>query len=376
MSAYLRIAAFWIAAATGPWLLQGCGEESQTVTPSDTSRPVKTLLIAGATGAGVRNFPARIDAAQRADLAFRVSGTVAELLVKEGDRVAAGQLVARLEPKDFQIVVNDRQATFDNAKKNYDRAKGLVESGAISRMDFDRLEAEFKSARAALEAARQDLAYTELAAPFGGVIAKRQIQQFEEVQAKQAIVTLQNVDQLEVKFDIPEALVRRLRAGDNRPAAREGAVVAVSFDGMPGRSFPLTFKEVATKADAKTQTFEVTYTMQQPEQHTVLPGMTANVMVDLSAYLDETASYQVPVSAVVGDYKLDPQVWVVDPDSLTTRAQPVQVGRMSGASIEVTAGLKPGMRIVTAGAAFVSPGMKVSLMPEREQAEPRASDPL
>ena len=192
-------------------LLAGCGEEPAPEV-RDVTRPVKTLLIEAPESGGVRNFPARIDAGHKAELAFRVQGKVQEVLVKEGERVAEGQELAKLDPKDFQIVVNDRQATFDNAKKNFNRAKGLIEKGHISKMDYDRLEAEFKNARAALESARQDLEYTNLNAPFAGTIAKRHIERFEEVQAKQTVLSLQHVQQLEVKFDVPESIIRGIRA--------------------------------------------------------------------------------------------------------------------------------------------------------------------
>ena len=81
-----------------------------------------------------------------------------------------------------------------------------------------------------------------------------------------------------------------------------------------------------------------------------------------------------PVSAVVGDYKLDPQVWTVDEASMTVSPQPVKVGRLLGDGIEVLEGLEPGARVVTAGTPFLVEGMQVRLMPELEQAEPRPED--
>jgi RND family efflux transporter MFP subunit len=353
----------------------GCAE-TEPPPVADVARPVKTIVVAGVDGNGTRNFPARIEAAQRADLAFRVSGTVQELPVKEGDKLKDGDLVARLDPKDYQIVVNDRRAAFSNAKKNYDRGKELVGAGNISKMDFDRLEAEFKSAQAALETAMQDLAYTELKAPFGGMIANRLVQRFEEVQAKQAIVVLQNVEQLEVKFDVPESIIRGLRASraqEDEPA-REAVRVSASFVDQPGRQYPLVFKEISTKADAKTQTFQATYLMDQWQKGVVLPGMTASVTVDFAGYIDTAMLVIVPVSAVIGDYKLDPQVWAVDEASMTVSPRTVKVGRMSGDGIEVLEGLEPGTRIVTAGTPFLVDGMEVRLLPDIEQAEPRPED--
>jgi len=359
---------------TTPLLLGACAEQEQVEVPEPV-RPVKTMLIEAPETGGVRNFPARIDANRKAELAFRVPGKVQELLVKEGDQVTEDQEVAKLDPTDFQIVVNDRQATFSAANNNFKRAKGLIKDGFISQMDYDRLEAEFRNASAALKTARQDLAYTSLKAPFTGSIAKRHIQRFEEVQAKQSVLSLQNVQLLEVKFDIPESIVRGIRASEERGDVRDRLRIFATFEDLPGREFPLSFKEVATKADPKTQTFEVTYTMEQLSDATVLPGMTATATADFSELVAQVVVYAVPVSAVVGDYKMDPRVWAVDKESMAVKPQPVKVGRMLGDSIEVLDGLEPGSRIVTAGTPFLVEGMKVTLMPTPEQAEPRSDDP-
>jgi RND family efflux transporter MFP subunit len=357
-----------------PLLLTACGGEPEAEAEPDLVRPVKTIVIGDASAAGTRNFPARIAAAQRADVAFRVPGTVQELAFQQGDRVEKGDTVARLDPKDYQIVVNDRTATLENAKANWDRAQDLIKQGYISKMDYDRLQAEFRIATAALETAQQDLTYTELPAPFAGMVALRHVEQFEEVQAKEPVYTLQNVGALEVRFDVPESIIRGIR-GDTEAGERSSRVdVNASFVDLPGKTFPLTFKEIATRADASTQTFEATYVMDQVEDATILPGMTANVVVDFSRAVDEGMMYTVPVTSVVGDYKLDPRVWIVDEESMTVSPKPVKIGRLLRGSAEVLEGLQPGERIVTAGTPFLVEGMQVLLMPEIEQAEPRPED--
>ncbi len=355
-------------------LLTGCAEPPPPEVV-ETTRPVKTVLIEGPTAGGVRRYPARIDAGSKAELAFRVPGKVQELLVKEGDRVEKDQVVAKLDAKDYQIVVNDRQATYDNALKNFKRAEELIDKGHISKMDYDRLEAESKSARAALDAARQDLSYTELKAPFGGMVARRHIEQFEEVQAKQLVLDLQDVAQLEVKFDVPESQIRALRRekGDDQKL-RDQIPVSVAFDNLPDKSFPLTFREIATKADQQTQTFQVTYTMERVEGTSILPGMTANVTMDLGRFTQTDTVFSVPASAIVGDYKLDPRAWVVDESAMTVQPRAVKVGRLSGRNIDVLDGLSPGERIVVAGTPFLVEGMKVTLLPDLEQAEPRKGE--
>jgi RND family efflux transporter MFP subunit len=351
--------------------LIGCSEPPP-LESVEMVRPVKSYLIESTSNGGIRSFPARIDAGRKAELSFRVSGVLKELPAKEGDLVQEGQLVAALDPTDLQIVLTDRQASYDKAKRNFTRAKELIKKGNISKMDFDRLEAEFKSASAALQAAQQDLNYTRLSAPFTGRIARRYSQNFEEVQAKQTILDLQDTSVLEVKFDVPESLMRGVRK--NGETERDEVEVTASFTDIPGRTFPLTFREISTRADEKTQTFQVTYTMPELENALILPGMTATVTVNMGRYQDNDITHSVPASAIVGDYKLDPQAWVIDQQSMTVQPRSVKVGRLVGEYVEVFEGLNAGDRIVTAGTPFLVEGMKVRLMPQKEQAEQRPED--
>jgi RND family efflux transporter MFP subunit len=351
--------------------LFGCDKPPPPDT-KDVVRPVKSFVVEQPGSSDVRSFPARIGAGRKAELAFRIAGKVTQLSVKEGDHVEKDQLIAALDITDDKIAYNNQKASFDKAKKDYARAQELVKKGYISKMDYDRLEAEFKSSQSALESAQQALNYTKLTAPFKGVIAKRHIEIFEEVQAKQAILDLQDITQLEVKFDVPEGLVRELQPESELADPKRNQVpVSVSFSDLPGKSYPLTFREVSTKADAKTQTFQVTYTMQPVGDITILPGMTATAVVNLSGFLNKSQRYLVPATAIVGDVNLDPKAWVIDEQSMSVKSRKVKIGRLLGSRIEVLEGLKPGERIVSAGTPFLLEAMKVRLLPVREQAEPR-----
>jgi len=359
-------------------VLSACGDKEPPA-PEISSRPVKTFLVAGSEGGSERSFPGRIESSNRAELSFRVAGTVQDILVKEGDLVVEGQLLAKLDPTDYQTVVNDRQATFDNAERNFQRGKELVGDGFISRTEFDRLEANFKTSEAALTAAKQDLAYTELKAPFGGRVAKRYAEKFEEIGIKQPMFTLQDVDQLQVKVDLPESLIRSLRPSQEVSEARsENTKVSafVTFEGKPDQPFPLTIREISTRADPKTQTFEVTFNLPAPENFIVLPGMTATVTIDLSQVMQNADTTQwVPLNAVVADNALGARVWVLDPQTMTVSSVGVEVGRMQGDQVEILSGLDGGEEIVSVGAPYLAEGMQVTRMEESEQAEPRADDP-
>jgi len=358
-----------------------CGGAEMPADPVIT-RPVKTFTVEGGSADAVRTFPGRVDATQRADLAFRVPGQVQEILVREGDLVEQGQVLARLDPTDYELVLEDRQATYDNARSNFERGQGLITDGNISRMDYDRMEANFRTASAALSKARKDLEYTVLVSPFRGRIAQRRVENFEEVLAKQTIIWLQNIDQLDVIIDVPESIVRMARRSvmDDESVAADDEVNDVSafarFEGRTEELFFLTPKEIATKADAQTQTFRATFTMEAPTDFTVLPGMTATVLLDLSTLLEGEQAKWVPVRAVQADSGLEPRVWVLDSETMTVSGVPVSIGRMSRGMIQVTDGLKGGEEIIAVGAPYLAEGMRVSRMKLTEQAVPRDSDPI
>ena len=373
----------YAAGALGIGLLgiAACSEVAPE-SPPPASRPVRLVMVEGGTSESIRTFPGRVDATQRAELAFRVGGQLQELLVKEGDLVEEGQVIASLDPTDFQIVVDDRQASFDNAERNFRRGQELIVDGNISRLDFDRMEAEYRTATAALSAAKQDLDYTVLSAPFKGRIASRNVENFEEVLARQTLFWLQNIDELDVVIDLPENVVRSISGSTSQRESMRNSEAAATirafaqFEGRRDEKFALRPKEIATKADEQTQTFRATFTMDAPTDFPLLPGMTADVVMDFTAVVDKEAVKWVPARAVQADSGLEPRVWVLDPETMTVSSRTVEVGRMSGRSIQVFDGLEGGEEIVAVGAAYLSEGMRVTRMEETEQAVPRESDPL
>ena len=352
--------------------LAGCFEEEEAP-QAEGPRPVKTLVVGKASGPNVRRFPARIESSQRADLSFRVPGKVQEFLVTEGERVDAGAVIARLDPTDYKLRVDDRRAQYEQAKADFERTQELLNRGVTTRQVFEDRQADFKSAEAALRLAERDLGFTEMKAPFDGEIARRFVEAFEDVQEKQPILSMRDVRSLEVKFDVPERIMIQLGVAEEAENVPEPDVMA-SFAADPSREFPVDFRESAAFADPDTQTFEVTYTMTAPDDLLVLPGMTATASVDFSAFESEAAGIYVPVAAVTAANDLSAKVWVVDEVGMTLQTRPVTVGEMRGSLIEIADGLERGERIVVAGVPFLHEGMDVTLIPEVEQAAERQDD--
>ena len=264
------------------FMMSACQDATESEN-NETSRPVKTLVVGGPAGNNYRNFPGRIESANKAELAFRMGGTITELLVQEGSPVEQNQVIARLDQEDFKIALADRKAKWDRAEKDFSRGKELVESGAISRRDFDQLESNFKTADAALKQAELDLEHASLKAPFSGQIAQRHVDGFEEVKAGEAVFSIIDRSALEVQIDVPENIIRQIPNPENDVVDQKRVNAWAAFDLAPGRRMPLTFKEAATRADDQTQTFAVTFTLEPPSDVMVLPGMTANVSIDFSS---------------------------------------------------------------------------------------------
>jgi RND family efflux transporter MFP subunit len=329
------------------------------------SRPVKSIVVGDTANLDQRSFPAIVDAIRKAEISFRVSGKLNSIKVKEGDQVKKDQLLATLDPTDFKITLKDREASYQTAKANYERAKELVDKGAISRVDHDNIRAKYHSAEAALKEARQNLEYTRLKANFDGYIAKRHVENFEEVKASQSIFSLEDVSSLKLIIDVPENLMIQLK----RKPGGEQRKLSAHFDRIPDKVFDLKVLEAATKADADSNTFKVTLTMPKDPDYNILPGMTATVTAEL--FPEESASnnsFVIPSDAVVANNDKQPVVWVVDEKTMTVHPQTVTTGLLANDTIQVT-GLKPGERVVTAGAAFLRDGMKVTLLKTGEQPE-------
>ena len=233
-------------------------------------RPVKTLVVGGMAEAEL-TFPGTVQASERSILSFRVPGRLQELPVDEGDEVKRGQLVGRLDPTDFEITVAETRATFQKTEADYTRYKSLYERQAIPLAELELRRAEREVARARYDQALADLSYTYLKAPYTGYIGRKFVENFEDVQAKESVVTLQNVDAVEIVIDVPEGVVATIND------QYEVGFIA-TFGAAPGVEFPMKFKEATAEADPQTQTYRFTFTMPQPENLNVLPGMTSTVL--------------------------------------------------------------------------------------------------
>jgi RND family efflux transporter MFP subunit len=342
---------FAIAAIGVSMVLSGCGR-NQLVERAPVVRAVKVVTAGDESGIQNRTFPGRVQASDQVDLSFRVDGPLIELPVLEGDFVKRGQSVARIDPRDYRIRLDAALAEVERTDADFRRYSALYEKDAVSKAQLDQALAARDVARALAADAEAALGDTSLRAPFSGQIAETFVENFQDVQAKEPILSLVNVDQVEIVVDVPENLVARFKAVqlDSRFAAR--------FDAAPGREFEIRISEVATQADTRTQTFRVTFALPQPEGVNVLPGMTATVTRNPPP--GEHVEIVVPAIAIFADEAGSPHVWVVDRNTGTVERRPVRTGDLSGTdSIVVLEGLVPGEDIAVSAVSQLRDGMTV-----------------
>ena len=199
-------------------LITACSEP-QVEAQKEIIRPVKAYTLTEKSADHIRNFPGIVEATENAVLSFRVPGELITLDVKPGQLVAKGTVIATLDPKDYKLSVDRAQADYDLAKSQYLRAEQLVDEKLISASDFDTAFARYKSAESQLSARKNELEYTVLRAPFDTTVAKVHLENFESIQAKQPIITAQDLNVVDIAIQVPEAIMFRIKKDNNyRPS--------------------------------------------------------------------------------------------------------------------------------------------------------------
>lgn len=337
--------------------LAACAEEAPE--PKPVVRPIKMLTIGGATG-GTREYPGRLRAGQQADMAFEVSGRIVEFVYREGDPVKEGAVLARLDSRDYVNQLDQAKAAEKNRRTYLGRIAQAHKTGAVSDQDLNDAEAQVEVAAAEVKIKQKAVDDTLLRAPFDGTMSRKLVEDFANVQAKQAVLIFEDPSHMEIKVSVPE----RDLAGRRRPRQTPEQITArlqpkVIVTSLPDQAFPARVKELATTADPTTRTFEATFTFQPGDELSVLPGMTGRVVLQAAA--DESAGGEVliPASAAVADENGDAAVWIVDPTEQTVSMRPVTLGALRGDEVRVTAGLSRGDTIAVSGMTMLRPGLKV-----------------
>lgn len=346
-----------LAAALIVVTLTGCHDKAP---PAAQARPVRTVTVErGAEGETV-SLTGQVQAKDHVSLAFRLDGHMTERPVNVGDVLAAGQVVARLDPRIQENTLRSAQANLSSAEARltearftFERHEKLLKTGATSRDAYDKTQqamlsaqGQVDSARAQVGIAQENLGYTVLSADAPGQVTAVGAEPGEVVRAGQTIVELARQGGRDAVFDVPERLIR---TGPRDP------VVEIALNDDPEVTAIGRVREQAPQANPATRTFQVKVGLIDPPDAMHL-GSTVTGRIRLAA----PPGVEVPASALT-ESDGGPAVWVVDPHDQTVSLRKVKVLRYDAASVVVSEGLERGDVVVTAGVHVLHPGQKVRL---------------
>jgi membrane fusion protein, multidrug efflux system len=351
----------WLAVAC-TLMLVACARNEPAPEPI---RAVRTMTIAADSAGGQLEYAADVRARVESRLGFRVGGKMTARMVEVGQRVNAGQALARLDSTDLKLNQDAAQASTRAAQTNYElaaaefkRYKELREQGFIGALELDRREATLKAAKAQLDQALaqskvqgNQADYTVLQATAAGVITAVDAEAGTVVAAGTPVVRLAHDGARDVVFAVPEDSLTRIRA----LLGKTGAVQVRPWGAAA--VLPATVREVAAAADATTRTFLVKADVGPAALQL---GQTATVLIALPRQQGVT---RLPLAAVM-QQQGQSAVWLLDRSSMTVKAQPVTVVGADGNSLVISQGLSPGQTVVTAGVHVLTPGQKVKLYVE------------
>lgn len=323
---------------------------------TEQPRPAKIVSVVPAGVNALRSFPGTLESSKKAELAFRVGGQLDKLPVVAGQLVKKGDLLARLDEADYRNALDERQARHELAQVQHDQSKKLLKQKLTSQLKYDQSIAELKSAKAALDQARDNLKYTKLTAPFDGIVGRVSMENHQAIQAKVPVIQLHDEHNLDIHFNIPESLINQMRRVDD-PEEIHKVCGSVHFASHPDQTFKACHKEHESVPDTVTRNYEATFSMKDATSFVILPGMSVTIEIDFSPFIPDNLAkgWLVPVEAVF-EKNGKQWVWRVDREGRTQLTE-VTVGSINGDLLEVQNGLSVEDSVVAAGVSFIRENM-------------------
>lgn len=348
------------------FLLGGCNqaeskaEESQTTLasrPVKHTRPVQVIELSQSQSINAKHFTGELQSVETAEIAFRVPGTIDAIQVKTGEHVKKGQVIAVLDPHDYQVALQELEARLLEAKSanklaasELKRVTQATKDNAIADVNLDRAISGYERSAAMvkvveknIQRSQDSLRYTKLVAPFDGVIGATKIDQYEQVLPGIPVFTLHKPDQLEVTIDVPENLIHEFKSGQTAQVEWYGSNGSISAEVSEISSVPHRVK----------QTYSVTFYLNASDEQ-LLPGKTVTV---ITHSLAKSHEYCVPYSSIVGK-KNTQHVFKVDSNQASST--PVELISIDAEQACISGDLKTGDKIVISGASYLNEGDSVT----------------
>ena len=334
----------------------GC---SEAPAPSASApRQVAVELAKSTTTANIARLTGEIQAANEAELGFRISGKVLERKVDVGDKVVAGQLLARLDAENENNALKAARAVklaalgeVETARSTFERQDSLMRQGFTTRRLFDQAvtakevaEARLNEAEAQVALAQDRVGFTELRADTDGVVTTRRLEAGEVIQTGQVVFRLAREEGRDAVFDVSPRFL------DQQPA---GGIFRIALASDPDVSVTGRVREIAPQADAATGTFRIRVGLDKTPAALALGSTVVGILEKSSELV-----VSVPASAltILGT---DPAVWVVDQKTSRVALRRIEVMRFEYAHVMVAHGLEIGEMVVVGGIQALHPGQMI-----------------
>jgi RND family efflux transporter MFP subunit len=312
------------------------------------------------------NYKGTVSAWKTANIVPDASGRVGRILKKQGDKVSQGELLAtldmtslELQQKQARAAVAVSQTGYQNAKLNAERMKKMLESKAISSMQYENtqlaLEAadtQLKSAKATLDLVDYTVKNSYMKAPFAGIIAAKNMEEGDMINPMmgmgQSILTLMDLSKVKIAVDVPAEEVEKIKIGQK-------CLVRIS-----SRSDEEFLGEVYSKnlaADPLSKTFKVEVKIDNPEMK-IKAGVYADISIE---YVRKENVYLLPISTLLAGDKE-----VIVNENGTARKRAVTVGLKNGTRFEVLAGVRPDELVLTEGNYDLKDGTVIVMAGEKK----------
>ncbi len=338
---------------------------SKPAPPEAPVRSVKVMTVGMGPLQSSVEFAGEVRARVESRLGFRVAGKLSQRAVQLGEHVKAGQLLAQLDAQDYRLAADAARAQLavaasnrDQAAADFKRFKELKDQNFISGAEFERRTTALKAAQAQVDQAQAQLAsqgnqadYTRLAADVSGVVTAVEAEQGQVLSAGMTVVRIAQDGPRDVVFSVPEDKVAAIKVG-SAVAVRVWAG-STNWQGL--------VREVAASADPVTRTFAVKVALGADASPAL--GSTVSVVPQALSQAG-AAAIMVPTNALL-QQSGKTLVWLLDPASMTVKAQPVEVLTADGNQVVIASGLSTGMQVVTSGVHVLSAGQPVTLYKEK-----------
>lgn len=308
--------------------------------------PVRAAIAKLAPAIDEANAVGTLRADEAVTLRPEIAGRIAEIRFQEGQRVARGAVLVRLDQAEFSAVLASSRAQAGLDRQRLERAEDLFKKSFISGQALDEAKANYARSLAKQREDEARLAKTVIRAPFSGIAGLRQVSEGAYVAAGTDIARLEKIDELKLDFRVPETYVGRLKAGQ---------IVRVQLDAYGEQRFPGRIYAIEPAVDESTRTVLVRARIPNPERK-LRPGMFARVWAQLA--VRENAVW-VPEQAIVPRGQ-DSFVFRVNDGK--AELVKVRTGVRKVGEVEIVKGVAAGDQVITEGTQRIGPGSTVTVM--------------